>query len=232
MPRHAIDPRHGNHTENHATWHAVAHLHIAHEARAPRGALLSVFVSDRAVPSLLPRNGFTPISPSTLALGQSIGSAPDWQLLIAGWELVARGYRGTPCIHTCSCHGNREFRPSACRWQRCTPSQEGDETGVRGRHGEWAAVSQRESVGLILRFAQFTPASPQNPPGAAFNYTHIRWRICTFALFLGMGENVCCQSLCCCASILHFFPSSVHYLIIFYRSTLQLLQEHKKQTIY
>lgn len=168
MPRHAIDPRHGNHTENHAIWHAVAHLHIAHEARAPRGALLSIFVSDRAIPSLLPRNGFTPISPSTLALGQSIGSAPDWQLLIAGWELVARGYRGTPCIHTCSCHGNREFRPSACRWQRCTPSQEGDETGVWGRHGESAAVSQRESVGSILRFAQFTPASPQNPPRCCF----------------------------------------------------------------
>lgn len=195
MPRHAIDPRHGNHTENHATWHAVAHLHIAHEARAPRGALLSIFVSDRAIPSLLPRNGFTPISPSPLALGQSIGSSPDWQLLIGGWELVARGYRGTPCIHTCSCHGNREFRPSACRWQRCTPSQEG---GVRlGYEGGMANRRLSLKERAWVRFCGLH-SSPRlhlrTPPGAAFNYTHIRWRICTFTLFLDIGENVCCQS--------------------------------------
>lgn len=71
---------------------------------------------------------------------------------IPAWSLLP-GATGAPHIHTCSCHGNREFSPSACRWQHCTPSQEGamkGEMGTRTAHQisdwHWCFIKSRVHV--------------------------------------------------------------------------------------
>ncbi len=134
MLSHSIDRNHGNHSENNPPWQTIVHLHIVDELCAPLGPSFSIFVSTSA--SSWPRpcqrrgNGFIPISPSTLASSKAAAHPvidSRWYDSQLGWEPVARGYRvwrggGSP--HPRSCHRNREFSPSACRWQHCTPSQE------------------------------------------------------------------------------------------------------------
>lgn len=71
---------------------------------------------------------------------------------IPAWSLLP-GATGAPHIHARSCHGNREFSPSACRWQHCTPSQVGamkGEMGTRTAHQisdwHWCFVKSRVHV--------------------------------------------------------------------------------------
>lgn len=61
---------------------------------------------------------------------------------------VARGNRGAPRFPTRSCHGNREFRISTCRWQPRTPSHKGRNEVKRGVSG-WAECNA-EGLGWNL----------------------------------------------------------------------------------
>ncbi len=83
-----------------------------------------------------------------IGLRQGSGSSHDWRLLI-GLQSRLRACCQGP--HPCSCHGNREFSPSACRWQHSTPREEGRDVSVLAERWNKVAMPHKErDVGFIL----------------------------------------------------------------------------------